>query len=182
MKLMRVIIGSIIGSLISAGVAIGLIYGGIRVAWWLAIILSGIGTIIGGFIAGWISQDRFPGMIAGALTGMFVFGAVVLWSWLVLRTKIMAWWDSFADINSVITELLGFLNVEPTSGLGMMISDKINELYITYAADMDAVIANYVPKFCLILGAIFGGMALIMNTIAGRIGGRLNKIDEITGT
>ncbi|MHA1213588.1 MAG: hypothetical protein ACTSSH_14165, partial [Candidatus Heimdallarchaeota archaeon] len=176
------IIGSILGSLVSAGAAIGLIYGGIQVSWWLAIILGCLGAVIGGFVAGWIAQDRFPGMIAGALTGLFVFGAIVLWSWLVLKNKIITWWDTYANINTVITELLSYLNIDSTSGLGIKIAETLNDLYTTHAADMDAVVADYVPKFSLILGAIFGGIALLLNATAGRLGGRLNKIDEITGT
>lgn len=33
----------------------------------------------------------------------------------------------------------------------------------------------------IIIGGIIGGAALLIDTITGRIGGRLNKIDELSG-
>ncbi|NHJ85365.1 MAG: hypothetical protein FK734_07870 [Asgard group archaeon] len=181
MSLIRIIIGGLIGGAISVGSTIGLIYGGIQVTWWLAIILSVVATVIGGFIAGFIARDKFPGMIAGAFSGLLVFGAIVLFCWLVLRNKIIDWYTSFADINQTITALLDFLGIESTSTLGQKMTDTLTDLYSTYSSDIDLVVQNYVPKFSLIVGAIFGGGAFLVNTAAGRFGGRMNKIDELTG-
>ena len=179
MSLIRIIIGGIIGSLISAGAAIGLIYGGIQVAWWLALLLAILGCAIGGFVAGFIAQDKFPGMLAGGFTGLIVFTGIVLLFYFVLQAKVQAWWDASMDINAVIASLLDFLGIDSASNLGQIIDAKITDIYLAY--DIDQVINNYLPKLSLIFGAVIGGIALLIDTAAGRLGGRLNKIDEIIG-
>lgn len=180
MGILRIIIGAVIGSAISAGAAIGLIYGGIQVSWWLGLILAVLGIIIGGFIAGWIAQDGFPGMIAGFITGLFVFGGIVIFFYFILRVKVEGWFDTAGDdINVIISNFLTFFSISPTSSLGTFLTNNILEKYNAVSGDFAVFIADYIPKFSLILGAIFGGFALIINTITGRIGGRLNKIDEI---
>ncbi len=179
MSLIRIIIGSIIGSLVSAGAAIGLIYGGLQVSWWLALILAILGCAIGGFVAGFIAQDKFPGMLAGGFTGLIVFVGIVLFFYFVLRAKVQAWWDASLDINTTIASLLDFLSIDSSSSLGQLIDAKILDIYNTY--DINQVITNYLPKLSLLFGAIIGGAALIIDTITGRIGGRLNKIDELSG-
>ncbi|MBN1329045.1 MAG: hypothetical protein JXA54_06185 [Candidatus Heimdallarchaeota archaeon] len=120
-------------------------------------------------------------MIAGAFSGVLVFGAIVLFSWLVLKNKISDWYASFADINQTITALLDFLSIDASSNLGIKITDTLNDLYTTHLSDIDAVIQSYVPKFSLIIGAIFGGGAFLVNTVAGRFGGQMNKFDKLTG-
>ena len=179
MSLIRIIIGSIIGSLVSAGAAIGLIYCGLQVSWWLALILAILGCAIGGFVAGFIAQDKFPGMLAGGFTGLIVFVGIVLFFYFVLRAKVQAWWDASLDINTTIASLLDFLSIDSSSSLGQLIDAKILDIYNTY--DINQVITNYLPKLSLLFGAIIGGAALIIDTITGRIGGRLNKIDELSG-
>jgi hypothetical protein len=182
MNLMRVFIGALVGSIISAAAAIGLIFGGIQVSWWLAIILGVIGLIIGGFVAGFIAQDRFPGMIAGFITGLFSFGAIVLFFWLVLRSQVLEWWAASGnDIDGTIAYFLDYLGMETTSNVGQLISAAIKDYYQDYGSDINGVVEKYVPVISLIFGAVFGGGALIINTISGRIGGRLNMIDEIVG-
>lgn len=179
MSLIRIILGGIIGSLVSAGAAIGLIYGGLQVSWWLALILAILGCAIGGFVAGFIAQDKFPGMLAGGFTGLIVFVGIVLFFYFVLRAKVQGWWDASSDINSVIASLLGFLSIDPASSLGQLLDAKITDIFNTY--DINQVITNYLPKLSLVFGAIIGGAALLIDTAAGRLGGRLNKIDELTG-
>ena len=75
---------------------------------------------------------------------------------------------------------MGRAGFEPTKPEGTWFTAKINDTFSS-VGDIDAFIATYVPKFSLVVGAIFGGMALLLDTTAGRIGGRLNKIDEILG-
>lgn len=179
MSLIRIILGGIIGSLVSAGAAIGLIYGGLQVAWWLALLLAILGCAIGGFVAGFIAQDKFPGMLAGGFTGLIVFVGIVLFFYFVLRAKVQGWWDDTSDINAVIASLLDFLSIDSASSLGQLLDDKIYTIYTSY--DITQVINNYLPKLSLLFGAIIGGAALIIDTITGRIGGRLNKIDELSG-
>lgn len=181
MSFIRILIGALIGSLISCGAAIGLIYGGIQVVWWLAIVLGCIGLIIGGFIAGFISRDRLPGLIAGTLTGLVVFGGILLFSWLVIRAKILNWWDTTSDINYVITQLFDFLSIDSTSNLGQYLSAEIQDRFSTYGSDINELVQKYVPLFSLAVGGIFGVGAVILGGLSGAVGGRLNKIDEIIG-
>lgn len=179
MSLIRIIIGGIIGSLVSAGAAIGLIYGGLQVAWWLALLLAILGCAIGGFVAGFIAQDKFTGMLAGGFTGLIVFVGIVLFFYFVLRAKVQAWYTDLGTIDATITALLNFLKIDSASNLGLLIDAKITDVY--NSANIDGVVQNYIPKLSLLFGAIIGGAALILDTITGRIGGRLNKIDELTG-
>lgn len=179
MSLIRIIIGGIVGSLVSVGAAIGLIYGGLQVSWWLALILAILGCVIGGFVAGFIAQDKFPGMLAGGFTGLIVFAGIVLFFYFILRIKVQDWYTNLGTIEATIDALLDFLSIDSTSSLGILLDAKITEVYNAY--DITQVINNYLPKLSLLFGAIIGGVALILDTISGRIGGRLNKIDELTG-
>lgn len=179
MSLIRIIFGGIIGSLISAGAAIGLIYGGLQVSWWLALILGILGCIIGGFVAGFIAQDKFLGMLAGGFTGLIVFVGIVLFFYFILRGKVQNWYTDLGTIDATIQALLDFLSIDSASNLGQLIDAKITDIYTAY--DINQVIQNYIPKLSLLIGGIFGGAALILDTIAGRIGGRMNKIDELAG-
>ena len=63
--------------------------------------------------------------------------------------------------------------------MGQLLTDKITAVFNAY--DINQVITNYLPKLSLLFGAIIGGAALILDTLTSRIGGRLNKIDELTG-
>ena len=117
-------------------------------------------------------------MLAGGFTGLIVFVGVVLFFYFVLRAKVQAW-DASLNINTTIASLLDFLSIDISSTLGQLIDDKITDIYNTY--DINQVIQNYLPKLSLLFGAIIGGAALIIDTITGRIGGRLNKIDELSG-
>ena len=113
----RIAVGTLIGSLMSIGLAIGLIYGGIQVSWWFALILCIIGFLIGGFTAGFIARDMFPGLIAGFFTGILVFCGIFLFTWLILRAKILDWFSNFNDIDQTIGALLDFIGISSTSNL-----------------------------------------------------------------
>lgn len=160
--------------------AIGLIYGGIQVAWWLGIILCIIGFIIGGFVAGFISRDRFPGMIAGTITGFITFAGIFLFFLLILKAKMLDWFTSYANIGYTITALLDFLSIKASSGLGTWLTNTINDKFSSLGT-IESLVQKYVPILSLFLGVIFGGIAFLICSISGRIGGRLNKIDEILG-
>ena len=177
----RIILGTVVGSLLSSGLAIGLIYGGIQVSWWLAIILCVIGMIIGGFTAGFIAQDKFPGTIAGFITGLVAFIGIFLFLWLILRAKILQWYESSTDINTIAASFIDFLGMKSSSAIGQYITNLITTKYSEYSSDINQFVQKYVPIFTLVVGAILGGGALVLNTIAGRIGGALNKFDELAG-
>ncbi|MCF2144555.1 MAG: hypothetical protein K9W42_12715 [Candidatus Heimdallarchaeota archaeon] len=180
-KIFRILIGGLIGSIISLGLAIGLIFGGIQVVWWLAIVLSVVGIIIGGFFAGFISRDKFPGTLAGILSGLIVFVGIVLFFWLIVKNKLLYWFSQYADIDQTIDAFLSFFGIVPTSKLGVYLDNLITTKFNDAGLNINAFIPAFVPKFSLVLGAIFGGIALLLNTFAGRLGGRMNKIDEIIG-
>lgn len=179
LTLRRIIIGTLIGSLMSIGLAIGLIYGGIQVSWWLALILCVIGFLIGGFTAGFIARDMFPGFFAGLFTGLIVFLGIFLFTWLIIRAKILNWFASFSDIGQTINAFLDFIGISTTSTLGQNITSTITTKYSEYGSDIDQLVQKYVPLFCLVVSAIFGGSAVFVGAIAGAIGGRFNKVDEI---
>jgi len=135
-------------------------------------------------------------MIAGFITGIFVFGGIVLFFYLILSAKVDAWYTAAgSDISVAISSFLTFFSISPTSSLGTLLTETITAKYNSHSGDIALLIADYIPKFSVVLGAIadyipkfsvvlgaiFGGFALISNVIAGRIGGSLNKIDEITG-
>ena len=181
MSLRRIFFGSLLGGLLSIGLGIGLIYGGIQVSWWLAIILCCIGFLIGGFLAGFIARDRFPGFIAGAITGIIVFGGIFLFSWLVIKAKIIDWFDDFNDISQTIDSLLAFIGIPETSTLGQNITSTISSKFTEYSSDINTLVKKYVPIFSLVISAIFGVSAVFWGAIAGAIGGHFNKIDEIIG-
>ena len=181
MALIRELIGALIGSIVSVGIAIGLFYGGIQVAWWLALVLGIVAFLIGGFIAGFISRDPIPGLRAGALMGIIVFGGFFLFMWLVVKAKILGYYDSVSNIDSVIDSLLGWLSIDSTSNLGQVIDAAITDKFSEYGSDIDTFVQKWVPIFTLIISAIFGGAALIVGSITGMIGGRWNKFDELAG-
>ena len=179
LTLRRIIIGTLIGSLMSIGLAIGLIYGGIQVNWWLALILCAIGFLIGGFTAGFIARDMIPGFFAGIFTGLIVFLGIFLFTWLIIRAKILNWFASFNDISQTINAFLDFIGISATSTLGQNITSTITAKFSEYSSDINQLVQKYVPIFCLVISAIFGGSAVFVGSIAGAIGGRFNRVDEI---
>ena len=110
MSFLRVLLGILIGGLISTGAIIGSFYAGTLVAWWLVLVLAGVGCLIGGLVAGLISQGPGKGILAGVLSGIIVFGGTYLFFWLVLGPKIEAWFTG--DLNSIITGFLTYIGVE----------------------------------------------------------------------
>ena len=119
-------------------------------------------------------------MIAGIITGVITFAGIFLFFWLILKAKIMNWFTTYADIGQTITALLDFLGINPTSSLGTWLTTTINDKFSSLGS-IESLVQKYVPVLSLLLGAIFGGIAFIICAISGRIGGRLNKIDEIIG-
>ena len=90
------------------------------------------------------------------------------------------WFTTYADIGATITALLDFLGINASSNFGIYLTATITDKFSSLGS-IETLVQKYVPVLSLTLGAIFGGIAFIICTISGRIGGRLNKIDEILG-
>lgn len=176
MSFLSVLLGSLIGGILSEGALIGLAFAGKLVAWWLALLLGALGCMIGGFVAGLIARGAGAGAIAGFLTGLIVLLGTFLIVWLVLKGQILNWYDEVSmDINTVITPLLDYLGIDPSSTMGQNIADKIETAFTQYSSDIGKLINNYFVVFALIIGAIFGGICAVVNIFTGLIGGLITR-------
>ncbi|MEA2070915.1 MAG: hypothetical protein U9O98_06450 [Asgard group archaeon] len=178
MSFLTILLGFIIGGLVSEGALIGLALLGKMVAWWLAIVLGGVGCLIGGFVAGLIAQGPGAGALAGFLTGLIVFGGTFLIFWLVIKNQVLDWWNSTGgDINAVADQLLVFLGIPENSDIGTAISQAVQDAF-AQVGDINDLISKYFVIFSLIIGAIAGGMAAVANIFTGLIGGAITKKEE----
>jgi hypothetical protein len=175
MSFLSVLLGCIIGGVISEGAMLGLAFLGKMVAWWLALILGGVGCMVGGFVGGLIARGAGSGAIAGFLTGIIVFLVTFLIIWLILKSKILTWWDDLGTIDAVIDELLFYLQI-PDGEMADNLRAAITEAYNQYG--IEEMVNKYFVVFALIIGAIFGGICAVVNIFAGLVGGLITRKKE----
>ncbi len=172
-----VLLGALIAGAISGGAIIGITFLGALVPWWALLLIAVGGTFIGGFIGGLIAKGVGAGFLAGLLSGLIVTLALFLFAWLYYKQTILDWFNNLymGDINATVDALVAALGLDPSTGIGLQIHAVIVDKFTEYGSDINAFANAYFPIFGLIIGAIFGGLAAIVNGFAGLIGGAITR-------
>ncbi|NHJ46784.1 MAG: hypothetical protein FK733_03255 [Asgard group archaeon] len=171
-----VLLGALVGGAISSGALIGITFLGTLVPWWALLLIAVGGTFIGGIIGGLLARGAGAGFLAGILSGLIVTLALFLFAWLYYKQVILDWFTSLGgDITATIENLVAAIGMDPSTGVGAQIVQTIVDKYNDHGADINAFANAYFPVFGLIIGAIFGGLAAIINAFAGLIGGAITK-------
>ena len=168
-----VLLGALIGGIISSGAIIGITFLGTMVPWWALLLIGAGGCLFGGIIAGVIAKGGGSGALAGLLSGLLVFLGVFLFIWLYYEAQVLAMIADLGSIPQVTTELLQMLGLDGTAP-GDMITQWINA-NASSISEFEAFVDSNFIYLALILGAIFGGLASVVNLFAGLIGGLFTR-------
>ena len=170
-----ILLGALIGGVISSGGVIGTTFltAVPAILWWHMLLIAVGGTFIGGFIGGLVAKGGGAGALAGLLSGLIVFLATFLFAWLYYKAQLIALISSAPDISTLIDNFLTSLGMNGTS-VGTMISDWILANAPTIGEIEAFANANFI-YFSLIVGAILGGLASVVNFFAGLIGGLFTR-------
>jgi hypothetical protein len=171
-----ILLGALIGGVISGGGVIGITFltAVPAILWWHMLLIAVGGTFIGGFIGGLIAKGAGAGALAGLLSGLIVFLATFLFAWLYYKAQLLLIIDAAPDVATVIDNFLNSVGMDSTTGVGLVISDWIN-LNAPTMVEIEAFAnANFI-YFSLIVGAVLGGLASVVNFFAGLIGGLFTR-------
>ncbi|NHJ04366.1 MAG: hypothetical protein EAX90_06055 [Candidatus Heimdallarchaeota archaeon] len=169
-----ILLGALIGGIVSTGAIIGVTFLGTMVPWWALLLIGAGGCLIGGILAGVVAKGAGSGALAGLLSGLLVFGGVFLFLWLYYKQVLLDFVGSYSDIDALLAAFLGKFGLVSGTDIYLMISEWIKTIAPT-AADIQNFANNNFIYFALILGAIFGGLASIVNLFAGLIGGLFTR-------
>lgn len=176
MSFLRVLLGTFVGGIISTGAIIGITFLGTMVPWWALLLIAVGGCLIGGFVGGLLAQGAGKGALAGLLSGLIVFLGLFLFIWLYYKGVLLALISSAPDVSTLVTDFLNQLGMAGTP-VGDTVADWITTNAPTIADIEDFANSNFI-YFALIVGAIFGGLAAVVNFGAGLIGGLFTRKKE----
>ncbi|NHJ33274.1 MAG: hypothetical protein FK732_10445 [Asgard group archaeon] len=175
MSFVTILLGALIGGVISSGAVIGITFlagvGGIL--WWHMLLIAIGGTFIGGFVGGLVAKGGGAGALAGLLSGLLVFLGTFLFGWLYYKAQLLALVASAPDVATLVNDFLISLGMAGTT-----LGDTISLWITTNAPTIPEVTAfansNFI-YFALIVGAVLGGLAAVVNFFAGLIGGLITR-------
>ena len=170
-----ILLGALIGGVISSGGVIGITFltAFPVILWWHMLLIAVGGTFIGGFVGGLVAKGGGAGALAGLLSGLLVFLGTFLFGWLYYKAQLIALVATAPNVDALVTDFLTSLGMAGTT-----IGDTIS-LWITTNAPTIGEIeafanANFI-YFALIVGAVLGGLAAVVNFFAGLIGGLITR-------
>jgi len=169
-----ILLGALIAGVISSGAIIGITFLGTLVPWWAILLIAIGGILVGGFVGGLVAKGAGAGALAGLLSGILVTIGIFLFSWLYYKSQLLALVSSAPDIGTLISDFLNLLGIQS----GTPIYDTLYNWIINNAPSLSEIQAFVNSKFiyfALILGAIFGVLASIVNLGAGLIGGLITR-------
>jgi hypothetical protein len=170
-----ILLGALIGGVISGGGIIGITFLAAvpAILWWHMLLIAVGGTFIGGFIGGLVAKGGGAGALAGLLSGLIVFLATFLFGWLYYKAQLLALVATAPDVATLATDFLTTLGMA-----GTPIGDTIHAWILLNAPTIPEVTAfatsNFI-YFALIVGAVLGGLAAVVNFFAGLIGGLITR-------
>ena len=168
-----ILLGMLIGGIVSSGAIIGVTFLGTFVPWWALLLIGAAGCLLGGLLAGIIAKGAGAGALAGLLSGILVFVGVFLFVWLYYKAQVIDLISGLGDVNQVAAEL-----VEMFGATGTPVGDAITQ-WLQENASNTTELTNFINSnfiyFGLIVGAIFGGLASVVNLFAGLIGGLFTR-------
>lgn len=164
-----IILGMLISGIVSSGAIIGVTFLGTMVPWWALLLIGAAGCLFGGLLAGILAKGVGAGALAGLLSGLLVFLGVFLFIWLYYKAQVIAMIagaGSVSDIADQLVDMFGAGGTPVGDAIKLWITDSVPT-----TADMEDFANSNFIYFGLIVGAIFGGIASVVNLFAGLIGG-----------
>ncbi len=170
-----ILLGALIGGVISSGGIIGITFltAFPVILWWHMLLIAVGGTFIGGFVGGLVAKGGGAGALAGLLSGLLVFLGTFLFGWLYYKAQLLALVATAPDVATLADQFLATLGMTGTN-----IGDTISAWILLKAPTIPEVTAfansNFI-YFALIVGAVLGGLAAVVNFFAGLIGGLITR-------
>ncbi|MCE7743536.1 MAG: hypothetical protein GPJ52_00210 [Candidatus Heimdallarchaeota archaeon] len=170
-----ILLGALIGGVISSGGIIGITFLAAvpAILWWHMLLIAVGGTFIGGFVGGLVAKGGGAGALAGLLSGLLVFLGTFLFGWLYYKAQLIALIASAPDVATLVNDFLVTLGMNGTQ-VGIMIGDWIT-LNAPTIPEMTAFANGQFIYFALIVGAVLGGLAAVVNFFAGLFGGLITR-------
>ena len=176
MSFLSILLGAFVGGIISSGAIIGITFLGTLVPWWALLLIAAGGTLIGGFVGGLLARGGGAGALAGLLSGLFVALGIFLFAWLYYKAQLIALISTSPDVSTLVNDFLTQLGLDGTN-FGLVIEQWVIANAPTIS-DITAFANSKFIYFALIVGAIFGLIAAVVNFGAGLIGGLITKPKE----
>lgn len=173
MSFLSVLLGALVGGAISSGAIIGITFLGTLVPWWALLLIAVGGTFIGGFVSGLLARGAGAGFLAGLLSGLLVLLATFLFMWLYYKAVILSLISGAPSVTALVNEFLTTIGMASTD-FGLIIETWITNNAPTIG-EIEAFATSKFIYFALIGGAIFGGLAAVVNGLAGLIGGAITR-------
>ncbi len=168
-----ILLGMLVGGIFSTGAIIGATFLGRFVPWWAVLLIGAAGCLFGGLIAGIFAKGIGAGALAGLLSGLLVFLGVFLFVWLYYKSVVISMIASASNVSEIAN---GFVDLFGAGGtpVGQAMSEWITS-NVPQTSDMEAFANSNFVFFGLIVGAIFGGLASVVNLFTGLIGGMFSR-------
>ncbi len=169
-----ILLGALIGGVISSGGIIGITFltAVPAILWWHMLLIAVGGTFIGGFVGGLVAKGGGAGALAGLLSGLLVFLGTFLFGWLYYKSQLVALAGA-TDVPTLAAQFISQLGMTGTQ-VGDLITQWIIDNVPSPAAVVDFANANFI-YFALIVGAVLGGLAAVVNFFAGLFGGLITR-------
>ena len=164
-----ILLGMLIGGILSSGAIIGVTFLGTLVPWWAVLLIGAAGCLFGGLLAGVLAKGAGAGALAGLLSGLIVFVSVFLFIWLYYKAQVLALVATASSVSEVAEQLAVMLGAGGTP-VGAAIETWFTTNVLS-TSELEAFVNSNFIFFGLIVGAIFGGLASVVNLFAGLIGG-----------
>ena len=170
-----ILLGALIGGVISSGGIIGITFLAAfpAILWWHMLLIAVGGTFIGGFVGGLVAKGGGAGALAGLISGLLVFLGTFLFAWLYYKAQLLALVATAPNVDTLITDFLTYFGMNGTQ-VGIMIHDWIIASAPTIGEITTFANSNFI-YFALIIGAILGGLAAVVNFFAGLFGGLITR-------
>ncbi|MHA1557250.1 MAG: hypothetical protein ACTSPM_09995 [Candidatus Heimdallarchaeota archaeon] len=168
-----IMLGMLIGGIVSSGAIIGVTFLGTLVPWWAVLLIGAAGCLFGGLLAGILAKGAGAGALAGLLSGILVFVGVFLFIWLYYKAQVIAMIAGASSVTDIANQFVDLFGAS-----GTPVGDAITTWLTTNVpsvSEMEAFANSNFIFFGLIVGAIFGGLASVVNLFAGLIGGLFTR-------
>lgn len=173
MSFSSILLGMLIGGIVSSGAIIGITFLGTLIPWWAVILIAAAGCLLGGLVAGILAKGAGAGALAGLLSGLIVFIGVFLFTWLYYKAQVLALVATATSVSEIAEQLADMLGAG-----GTPIGEAIETWFtsnVPSTSELETFVNSNFIFFGLIVGAIFGGLASVVNLIAGLVGGILTR-------
>jgi len=168
-----ILLGMLIGGILSSGAIIGITFLGTMVPWWAVLLIGAAGCLFGGLLAGVLAKGAGAGALAGLLSGLIVFVSVFLFIWFYYEPQVIAMVAGASSVTEIADQIADLFGAG-----GTPVGEAITTWLTTNApsvSEVETFVDTNFKLFALLVGAIFGGLASVVNLFAGLVGGLFTR-------